>query len=68
MVPLVIHVNGTIGSPNVTIGTVGKPMIPLATNGTISKISNGTIGRTPNSPILKWGSSVPKLHGRASMM
>ena len=41
---------GTIGSPN---GTIGKPMAPLATNGTIGKISNGTIGRTPNRPFKK---------------
>ena len=25
----------------------GKPMVPLATNGTIGKITNGTIGKTP---------------------
>ena len=25
------------------------PMVPLATNGTIGKISNGTIGRIPNA-------------------
>ena len=40
--------NVTIASPNGTIGTIGKPMVPLATNGTIGKITNGTIGRTPN--------------------
>ena len=40
--------NGTIGSPNGTIGTIGKPMVPLATNSTIGKITNGTIWRTPN--------------------
>ena len=40
------NVNGTIGAP------IGKPMVPLATNGTIGKISNGTIGRTPNRPIM----------------
>ena len=39
------NANGTIGSPN---GTIGKPMVPMATNGTIGKITNGTIGRTPN--------------------
>ena len=39
------NANGTIGSPN---GTIGMPMVPLATNGTIGKITNGTIGRTPN--------------------
>ena len=42
------NVNGTICSPNGTNGTVGKPMVPLATNGTIGKITIGTIGRTPN--------------------
>ena len=36
------NANGTIGSPN---GTIGKPMVSLATTG---KITNGTIGRTPN--------------------
>ena len=41
------NANGTIGSPNGTIGTIGKPMVPLATNGTIGKITNGTIGRNP---------------------
>ena len=40
--------NGTIGNGNGTIGTIGKPMVPLATNGTIGKITNVTIGRTPN--------------------
>ena len=50
MVPLVIAIgtngnaNGTIGPPN---GTNGKPMAPLATNGTIGKISNGTIDKNP---------------------
>ena len=38
------NANGTVGSPNgtigIAIGTNGKPMVPLATN--------GTIGRTPN--------------------
>ena len=43
------NANGTIGPPNGTIGTNGKPMVPLATNGTIGKISNCTIGRTPNA-------------------
>ena len=42
------NANGTIGSPNGTIGSIGKPMVPLATNGTIGKITNGTIGRNPN--------------------
>ena len=40
------NANGTIGS-----GTIGKPMVPLAINGTIGKISTGTIGRTPNRHI-----------------
>ena len=47
--------NGTIGKPMVPIGTIGKPMVPLATNGTIGKISNGTIWRTPNRPIVDEG-------------
>ena len=42
------NANGTIGSAKCTIGTIGKPMVPLATNGTIGKITNGTNGRTPN--------------------
>ena len=42
------NANATIGSPNGTIGTIGKPMVPMATNGTIGKITNGTVGRTPN--------------------
>ena len=60
--------NGTIGtnvSANGNIGTNGTfgcrktfrvlwfPMVPLATNGTIGKISNGTIGRIPNVRIVK---------------
>ena len=44
MVPMVIgNANGTIDSPNGTIGANGKP-----TNGTIGKITNGTVGGTPN--------------------
>ena len=49
------NANGTIGSHNGTIGTIGKPMVrlvsqwyQLATNGTIGKITNGIIGRTFN--------------------
>ena len=44
-IPMVIYVNGTIGSPNATIG---RPMVPLGPNATIGKVTNGTIGRTPN--------------------
>ena len=40
--------NGTIGSPSGTNSTIGKLMVPLATNGTIGKITNGTIASTPN--------------------
>ena len=40
------NANGNIGAPNGTTGTIGKPMVPLATNGTIGKIPNGTIGKT----------------------
>ena len=47
-----VNANGTIGPPNGTIGTNGKPMVPLATNGTIGKISNGTIGRTMNARLV----------------
>ena len=42
---------GTNGNANGTIGYIGKPMVPLGTNGTIGKIINGTIGRTPNRAI-----------------
>ena len=48
-VPLVTMVMPVIGSHN---GTIGKPMVPLATNCTFSKITNGTIGRTPNGAIV----------------
>ena len=48
------NANGTTGSPNGTIGTIGKPMVPLAlpldTNGTIGKITNGTIGKPRTEP------------------
>ena len=40
------NANGTIGPPNGSIGTNGKPMVPFG------KISNGTIGRTPNARII----------------
>ena len=43
-----IGTNGTIGSRE-TFRVLVLPMVPLATNGTIGKISNGTIGRTPNA-------------------
>ena len=46
------NANGTIGSPNSTISTIGKPMVPLVTNGTIGKITYGAIGRTPNRATL----------------
>ena len=39
MVPLLLN---TIGTNDYANGTIGSP------NGTISKITNGTIGRTPN--------------------
>ena len=39
---------GTNGNANGTIGTLGKPMVPLATDGTIGKFTNDTIERTPN--------------------
>ena len=42
------NANGTIGSPNGIICTLDKPMVPLATDGTIGKFTNGTIERTPN--------------------
>ena len=48
MVPMVIgNANGTIDSPNGTIGANGKPMV----NETIGKITNGTFGRTPNGEL-----------------
>ena len=52
------NANGTIGSTNGTIGTIGKPMVLLATNGTIGKITNGTIGRTPNRANVSYSSHV----------
>ena len=38
---------------------LGKPMVPLATNGTIGKISNGTIGLNPekSTSLVGWGRS-----------
>ena len=52
------NANGNIGPPNGTIGTNYKPMVPLATNGTIGKITIGAIGRTSNGAIImcykKW--------------
>ena len=42
------NANGTICTPNGTVGTIVKPMVPFATNGTIGKSTNGTIWRTPN--------------------
>ena len=47
------NANGTICSPIGTVGTIGKPMVSLATNGTIGKITNGTIWRTPNRALGK---------------
>ena len=52
------NASGTICSPNGTVGTIGKPMVPLATNGTIGKITNGTIGRTPNRAYNKLDATV----------
>ena len=43
------NANVSIGSPN---GTIGKSMVPLATNVTIGKIFNGTIGRAQNGAIV----------------
>ena len=40
-----IGTNGTIGCRK-TFRVLWLPMVPLATNGTIGKISNGTIGST----------------------
>ena len=39
------YANGTTGSTN---GTIGKAMVPLATNG---KITNGTIGKPQTEPL-----------------
>ena len=53
-----VSTNGNIGT-NATIGSretfrvLWLPMVPLATNGSIGKISNGTIGRLPNARIVK---------------
>ena len=54
------NANGTIGSPNGTIGTIGKPMVPLVSQlyhwlpmVPLVKITNGTIGRTPDRAIIK---------------
>ena len=44
----IIGTNGTIGCRE-TFMVLWLPMVPLATNGTIGKISNGTIGRIPNA-------------------
>ena len=58
MVPMVIgNANGTIDSPNGTIGATGKPMVPLVSHWlpmvrTIGKITNGTVGRIPNGELL----------------
>ena len=43
-----IGTNGTIGCRE-TFRVPWLPMVPLATNGTIGKVSNGTIGRIPNA-------------------
>ena len=47
-IPISFKVLSMVPSPN---GTIGKPMVPLATKGTIGKIPNGSIGRTPNKPM-----------------
>ena len=45
MVPMVIgNANGTIDSPNCTIGANGKPMVPLVRHW----LPMATVGRTPN--------------------
>ena len=63
--------NGTNVSTNGNIGTDGTigcretfrvlwlPMVPLATNGTIVKISNGIIGRIPNARVV-WSDRLSK--------
>ena len=43
-----IGTNGTIGCRE-TFRLLGLPMVRLATNGSIGKISNGNIGRIPNA-------------------
>ena len=43
-----IDTNGTIGCREM-FRVLWLPMVPLATNGTIGKFSNGTIGRIPNA-------------------
>ena len=54
MVPMVIgNANGTIDSPNSTIGANGKPMVPLVSHWLpmVGKITNGTVGRTLNGEL-----------------
>ena len=46
-----IGTNGTIGCQE-TFRVLWLPMVPLATNGTIGKISNDAIGRIPNARIV----------------
>ena len=50
MVPLVIPLVPMVMQMVPLALPIGKPVVPLATNGTIGKVSNGTIGRTPNRP------------------
>ena len=46
-----IGTNGTIGCRE-TFRVLWLAMVPLATNESIGKISNGTIGRIPNTGIV----------------
>ena len=58
------NANGTIGSSN---GTIGKPMTPLSTISIIGKITNGTIGRTPNGALIRINMHVTSLKLRAML-
>ena len=56
MVPMVMSLV-PLALPMVPLATIGKPMVPLAANrtiGNIGKISNGTIGKTPNGAFFSW--------------
>ena len=45
------NANGTFGSPHGTIGNIGKPIIPLAANGTIRKNTMVSLGELRTEPL-----------------
>ena len=51
VIPLVIMVMPMV---QLALPLLPLPMVPLATNGTIGKITNGTIERTPNRAIISF--------------